>query len=111
MNTFLRFLTVVVLGGMFFALSPHTNSFAQPDTAKPYEAGLRFERLSVEDGLPNATVLAVLQDQDGFMWFATANGLARYDGSDFTVFRHSEVLNSLSNNNTFGLLQTADGLI
>ncbi len=111
MNKLLRFLTAFVLGGMFLFGYPLTNSFAQPDTTQQYGASLRFQRLSVEDGLPNATVLSVLQDQDGFMWFATADGLARYDGSDFTVFRHAEDHNSLSNNNTFCLIQTADGLI
>jgi diguanylate cyclase (GGDEF)-like protein len=72
----------------------------------------RFERLVVDDGLPSATVLGVLQDQQGFMWFATADGLARYDGYQFKTFRHDlENSNSLSNNNTFALIETRDGLI
>lgn len=73
---------------------------------------VRFERLVVEDGLPHATVLSVIQDRQGFMWFATANGLARYDGTTFTTYRHDvDNPNSLSNNNTFSLIESSDGLI
>ena len=75
-------------------------------------ANVRFERLTVEDGLPHATVLSVLQDQQGFMWFATADGLSRYDGTSFVTFQHdTNDPNSLSNNNTFALMESRDGLI
>jgi diguanylate cyclase (GGDEF)-like protein len=77
-----------------------------------FSANLRFERLAVEDGLPHATVLSVLQDKQGFMWFATANGVSRYDGYTFSTFRHDiDNPNSLSNNNTFALIESRDGLI
>jgi diguanylate cyclase (GGDEF)-like protein len=77
-----------------------------------YQAGVRFEHLMVEDGLPNATVLSVLQDKQGLMWFATADGVGRYDGYSFTTFRHEkDNANSLSNNNTFALIESRDGLI
>jgi len=77
-----------------------------------YDTTPRFERLTVEDGLPHATVLSVLQDQQGFMWFATADGLSRYDGISFKNFRHDkDDPNSLSNNNTFSLIESRDGLI
>jgi signal transduction histidine kinase/ligand-binding sensor domain-containing protein len=48
---------------------------------------IRFERLSTVDGLSNALVFNILQDQQGYMWFATLNGLNKYDGYKFTVFR------------------------
>ncbi len=78
----------------------------------PYNGPVRFERLAVEDGLPNATVLSVLQDQQGFMWFATEDGLTRYDGYSFTTFLHdADNPNSLSANSTFPLIESRDGLI
>ena len=40
----------------------------------------RFENISVKDGLPENSVLAISQDTLGFMWFGTWNGLVRYDG-------------------------------
>lgn len=46
-----------------------------------------FTFLSVENGLSQQTVNAIYQDTDGYMWFATRNGLNRYDGYDFKVFR------------------------
>lgn len=42
--------------------------------------------LSMEDGLPTRMIFDVLQDREGFMWFATANGLCRYDGNSFKIF-------------------------
>jgi len=42
--------------------------------------------LSVEDGLPSRLVFDAVQDQDGFMWFATSNGLCRYDGKSFKIY-------------------------
>jgi signal transduction histidine kinase/ligand-binding sensor domain-containing protein/CheY-like chemotaxis protein/HPt (histidine-containing phosphotransfer) domain-containing protein len=51
-------------------------------------ASLRFERLSVDDGLAQESVLSVVQDPDGFMWFGTQSGLSRYDGYRFTTYRN-----------------------
>jgi ligand-binding sensor domain-containing protein len=48
---------------------------------------LRFRNVSVEDGLPNVTISAIVQDKDGFTWIATYDGLAKYDGYEFTVVR------------------------
>ena len=42
----------------------------------------------VADGLSSNTVYSIYQDRDGFMWFGTRNGLNRYDGYTFRVFRH-----------------------
>lgn len=40
-----------------------------------------------EDGLPHGHVTQLLQDQQGFLWFATWNGLCRYDGYEFHTFK------------------------
>lgn len=50
---------------------------------------MRISQLSVDQGLSFPQVNYILQDTRGFMWFATADGLNRYDGRDFTVFRPS----------------------
>ncbi|WP_148311297.1 ligand-binding sensor domain-containing protein [Dehalococcoides mccartyi] len=48
-----------------------------------------FEQLSIEDGLSQSSVLAVLQDRDGFLWFGTKAGLNCYDGFSFTTYLHN----------------------
>ena len=49
---------------------------------------LSFEHLTEEDGLSNNAVLSILQDREGFMWFGTGYGLNKYDGYNFTAFKH-----------------------
>ncbi|UVW26866.1 two-component regulator propeller domain-containing protein [Massilia sp. H6] len=49
---------------------------------------LRFERVSIDQGLSQQSVLTILQDRRGFMWFGTQAGLNRYDGYRMTVFRN-----------------------
>jgi ligand-binding sensor domain-containing protein len=39
--------------------------------------GIRFEQLSIEEGLSSALVWDILQDSKGYMWFATGNGLSK----------------------------------
>ena len=49
---------------------------------------MRFDHLTVEDGLSHNHVQAILKDSRGFIWFGTADGANRYDGSEFVVYRH-----------------------
>lgn len=73
---------------------------------------LRFERISVDEGLPHPTVLSVIQDRLGFIWFGTQDGLCRYDGYEFTTFRHdSDDSLSISNSNIFALFEDDAGYI
>ncbi len=55
--------------------------FAQQDD-------LVFKHLSIEQGLSQSIVDAMVQDRGGFMWFVTEDGLNRYDGYEFKVFKH-----------------------
>jgi methyl-accepting chemotaxis protein/ligand-binding sensor domain-containing protein len=52
------------------------------------DARLAFNKLTVEDGLSQNFIRAILRDHRGFMWFGTENGLNRYDGYSFRVFHH-----------------------
>src|SRR5437016_6322434 len=49
---------------------------------------LPFEHLTTKDGLSHSRVNRILQDRQGFMWFATWDGLNKYDGYKFIVYRN-----------------------
>ena len=51
--------------------------------------GLKFTHLTTNDGLSQGYVVAILQDRRGFMWFATRDGLNRYDGNAFVVYKNN----------------------
>jgi len=60
---------------------------------------LRFENYSLEEGLSQSSVFSSVQDQQGFIWFATEDGLNRFDGYEFTIYRHDpDFPGSLSDN-------------
>lgn len=46
-----------------------------------------FKHYQVNDGLSNNTVNCIVQDRMGFLWFGTRNGLNRFDGKNFKIFR------------------------
>jgi len=46
---------------------------------------VRFQHLTIDDGLPEDSIRAILQDRRGFLWFGTHNGLARFDGTEMEV--------------------------
>ena len=53
-----------------------------------------YKHYDTRDGLAGATVHAIAQDADGFMWFATETGLSRFDGTRFKNYTHADGLPS-----------------
>jgi ligand-binding sensor domain-containing protein/signal transduction histidine kinase len=53
---------------------------------KPFTS-IRFSNLSIENGLSQSTVLSIVQDPQGFLWFGTQDGLNRYDGYEIKTYR------------------------
>ncbi len=81
---------------------------------KPYaqEADAPFENITTKDGLSQNTVTCMLQDHQGFLWFGTEDGLNRYDGYQFVVYRHDpENAYSLSDSNIYSLYEDRSGTI
>ena len=73
---------------------------------------IRFENYGIRDGLSHSTVFSVCQDNDGFIWFATPDGLNRFDGYHFKVFGSiPDDSTSLSSNNISCLLPDKTGMI
>ena len=63
---------------------------AQPNAGRgePGTETWRFHHLTIDDGLSQNVAAALLQDRRGFIWIGTKDGLNRYDGVDFAVYRH-----------------------
>ena len=47
-----------------------------------------FRNYQVNDGVSSNTITCIIQDKKGFMWFGTRNGLNRFDGTTFKIFRN-----------------------
>ncbi len=84
---------------LFFSAS----SFATPP--------LSVQRYSLEEGLSQQAVIAIVQDSEGFMWFGTEDGLNRFDGYEFRQLRHDRGdLKTLPNGFISALVPSDDGL-
>lgn len=72
----------------------------------------RFEEISINEGLSQNTVRDILQDKKGFIWIATEDGLNKYEGYKFTIYRHDELdTNSISDNFIWSLCEDSEGYI
>ena len=67
---------------------------------------MRFVSITPETGLSNGNIVSILQDHEGYMWIGTAEGLNKYDGLKFEIFKniHSDTT-TLSGNYIFALLE------
>lgn len=57
--------------------------------ANAQETGYHFINFNSKDGLSSSSVNAIIKDKYGYMWFGTDDGLNKFDGVNFTVYRHS----------------------
>lgn len=89
---------------IFFALCCHS-FILKADSQKFY-----FRHLGLKDNLSQSSVLCIVQDRKGFMWFGTKDGLNRYDGSEFRNFIYNRNdTASLGNNVINALYENKDG--
>ena len=71
---------------------------------------VRFERFTVDQGLSQNTVTQITQDSHGFLWVATRDGLNRYDGYNFKVYRHDpKDSSSLANSFIYAVFEDSQG--
>ena len=71
-------------------------------------AQYRFDQWTADDGLPQNSVYGIVQTDDGYLWLATVDGLARFDGVRFTVFNKSNSP-GIINNRFISLLEDGRG--
>ena len=74
---------------------------------------LKYRNLTTEDGLPSNYIINMVQDPQGYIWMATANGLCRHDGYSFDVLKHEKEGNNalLLNDRIRELHQNKNGLL
>ncbi|MFZ5429524.1 MAG: two-component regulator propeller domain-containing protein [Bacteroidota bacterium] len=70
----------------------------------------KFRNYQVNNGLSENTVQAILQDKTGFIWMGTKDGLNRFDGNEFRVFRHDpRQVQSIGNSFVRSILEDRNG--
>lgn len=81
-------------------LLPHV-LLAQKDT-------MYFKQITIADGLNDNTITAICQDDEGYIWIGTHDGLHRYDGSSIKLIHKSNTNSSIPNNFIFALKNLGD---
>jgi signal transduction histidine kinase/ligand-binding sensor domain-containing protein len=93
---------------LFILLMPASHIIAQLEPAPA--AYLNFSFITIKDGLSQGMINYMLQDHFGFMWFATKDGLNRYDGYHFVVYRNdASDAASLADNHVRVLFEDSKG--
>jgi signal transduction histidine kinase/ligand-binding sensor domain-containing protein len=91
---------VLLVGGVFLMCGASSAAMAQ----------YRFDVLNTDNGLPQNSVLAILQTRDGYLWFTTLDGLVRYDGARYTVFNKANS-KGINSNRFRSLYEDTDGTL
>jgi PAS domain S-box-containing protein len=83
-----------------------------PATAYAQEPNIKFEHITVDQGLSQSSGLCILQDSKGFMWFGTQDGLNKYDGYKYISYKYNELdSHSLSDNWITSIYEDKSGAI
>ncbi len=97
----------IALAFIFFSLSV----FVSNVNSQNY-TNFQLKKIGVDTGLSESSVYCVLQDNKGFMWFGTKDGLNRYDGSKFRTFRYNkDNERSIGNNFIRSIAQVNDNTL
>ncbi len=76
------------------------------------QPSINFDHLTINHGLSNNTVNCVFKDSYGFLWFGTNDGLNKYDGYSFTVYRNNhQDTTSIVGNKIYTIIEDNDGAL
>lgn len=86
--------------------------FGQKNEQEDLFKSLKFKNISLNEGLSQSSVLCILQDKKGFLWFGTRDGLNKYDGKKFRKFSYdSQDSSSISHSFIKTIFEDRDGSI
>ncbi|MDU7242750.1 two-component regulator propeller domain-containing protein [Clostridium sp.] len=103
-----KVILMIIVSIIFIINMSVNNAFAITNDDK----NINFKRITVEDGLSQTSVEYLFQDSKGYMWIGTIDGLNRYNGSRFEVFRYSkDKPNSISGNYISAITEDDEGNI
>jgi signal transduction histidine kinase/CheY-like chemotaxis protein/ligand-binding sensor domain-containing protein len=81
-------------------------------TIDSYTQGLSFKHIGKRDGLSHSNTVCILEDSRGFMWFGTSDGLNKFDGYSFRIYRNNpKDENSISNNFINSIIEDSKGAL
>lgn len=99
---------------MFVLIQTANFLFADMSYGQNYFSSTQFKlnQLSTEQGLSQGNIYKIYRDRDGFIWVASEDGLNRFDGYDFRVFKHNqEDGTSISDNIIWSILEDREGVL
>ena len=97
-----KFLNTII-SLIFFKTLFVVNLFSQ-------QVEIRFNHLSINDGLSQSTIYCILQDNQGYIWAGTQDGLNKFDGYSISQYKHQiDDENSLTNSFINALCKSKDG--
>src|SRR5215470_8820561 len=103
-------LSAVAVAAAVVALTITTAAWASDDGAAPSSHHYLRQTWQTAEGLPQNSVRAIVQTPEGYLWFATAEGLVRFDGNRFTVYDRTSTP-PLPSGNISTLAVAADGAL
>ena len=115
-----RLIPISILTIFILFISPLSNGTAacSTETALNIDPNIapgsivQFEHLTIEDGLSQNAGLAIFQDSKGYLWIGSQDGLNRYDGSAFKIYKHDpEDASSISHNSILAITEDKDGYL
>ena len=76
------------------------------------QTDIKFEHISLEQGLSQSIINTIMKDSKGFMWFGTESGLNKYDGYEFVIYKSNPFdSTSISNNQVQSTFEDEEGFI
>jgi PAS domain S-box-containing protein len=115
-----RFTSICLRAILALMISSISSGLAAPQKTIPSEPErtfapgsiIQFDHLTIEDGLSQNAGLSVFQDSRGYLWIGTQDGLDRYDGYGFQVFKNDpDDPNSISQNSILCITEDQDGML